>query len=127
MRGRADAAFVVACGAAALACAGLLAPYLRDRVMHRDEALALMVARRPVGELLETVQLVRGGAPLHFLLAALVADAGGGLAATRAVSVVFAVLAVVAVGLLGRALFGPLEGAAGAVAVALCPVALFYG
>ena len=44
--------------------------------MHRDEALAVMVARRPLGELLETVQLVRGGAPLHFLLAALVDRAG---------------------------------------------------
>ena len=43
--------------------------------MHRDEALAVMVARRPMGELLETVQLVRGGAPLHFLLAHVVAGA----------------------------------------------------
>src|SRR3954454_21853582 len=114
MRGRADAAFVVACGAAALACAGLLAPYLRDRVMHRDEALALMVARRPVGELLETVQLVRGGAPLHFLLAALVADLGGGLEATRAISAIGLLLAIVGVGLLGRALCGAAVGAAAA-------------
>ena len=88
-------------------------PYLGDRVMHRDEALAVMVARRPLGELLETVQLVRGGAPLHFLLAKLVAELGGGLVATRAISAVGLLLAIVAVGLLGRALAGPVVGAGG--------------
>jgi hypothetical protein len=95
--------------------------------MHRDEALALMVARRPLGELLETVQLVRGGAPLHFLLAKLVAELGGGLAATRAVSALGLVLAIVGVGLLGRALAGPVVGAAAAWVLALSPVALYYG
>ena len=95
--------------------------------MHRDEALAVMVARRPLGELLETVQLVRGGAPLHFLLAKLVAELGGGLVATRAISALGLLLAIVAVGLLGRALGGPAVGAAAAWIVALSPVALFYG
>jgi Dolichyl-phosphate-mannose-protein mannosyltransferase len=95
--------------------------------MHRDEALAVMVARRPLGELLETVQLVRGGAPLHFLLAKLVAEFGGGLVATRAVSAAGMLLAIVAVGLLGRALGGPAVGAGAAWIVALSPVALYYG
>ena len=95
--------------------------------MHRDEALAVMVARRPLGELLETVQLVRGGAPLHFLLAKVVAEFGGGLVATRAISALGLLLAIVAVGLLGRALAGPVVGAAAAWIVALSPVALYYG
>ena len=77
-------AYRVSIAAACVAAAARLLPYLGDRVMHRDEALAVMVARRPLGELLETVQLVRGGAPLHFLLAKLVAELGGGLVATRA-------------------------------------------
>jgi hypothetical protein len=120
-------AYRASIAAACAVAAGRLLPYMGDRVMHRDEALAVMVARRPLGELLETVQLVRGGAPLHFLLAKLVAELGGGLVATRAVSAVGLLLAIVAVGLLGRALAGPLVGAGAAWIVALSPVALYYG
>ncbi len=107
--------------------AARLFPFLGDRVMHRDEALTVMVARRPLGELLETVQLVRGGAPLHFLLAKLVAEFDGGLVATRAISALGLLLAIVAVGLLGRAIAGPAVGAAAAWILALSPVALYYG
>ncbi|HET6175073.1 MAG TPA: glycosyltransferase family 39 protein [Gaiellales bacterium] len=120
-------AFRASIAASCAVAAARLFPYLGDRVMHRDEALAVMVARRPLGELLETVQLVRGGAPLHFLLAKLVAELGGGLAATRAISAIGMLLAIVAVGLLGRALGGPVVGAGAAWIVALSPVALYYG
>ena len=120
-------AYRASIAAACAVAAARLLPYLGDRVMHRDEALAVMVARRPLGELLETVQLVRGGAPLHFLLAKLVAEFGGGLVATRAVSAAGMLLAIVAVGLLGRALGGPAVGAGAAWIVALSPVALYYG
>jgi hypothetical protein len=124
---RAALAFWLPVAAATTLCAGLLFPYLSDRVMHRDEALAVMVARRPLGELLETVQLVRGGAPLHFLLVALIERLGGGLTAARLLSAIAACVAVVAFALLGRALFGPIEGAVAAAGVAACPVALYYG
>jgi hypothetical protein len=120
-------AYRASIAAACAVAAARLLPYLGDRVMHRDEALAVMVARRPLGELLETVQLVRGGAPLHFLLAKLVAELGGGLVATRAISAAGMLLAIVAVGLLGRALGGPAVGAGAAWIVALSPVALYYG
>ncbi len=120
-------AYRASIAAACAVAAARLLPYLGDRVMHRDEALAVMVARRPLGELLETVQLVRGGAPLHFLLAKLVAELGGGLVATRAISAAGVLLAIVAVGLLGRALAGPVIGAGAAWIVALSPVALYYG
>ena len=120
-------AYRVSIAASCVVAAARLLPYLGDRVMHRDEALAVMIARRPLGELLETVQLVRGGAPLHFLLAKLVAELGGGLAYTRLISVVGLLLAIVGVGLLGRALAGPAVGAAAAWIVALSPVALYYG
>ena len=92
---RAALAFWLPVAAATALCAGLLLPYLSDRVMHRDEALAVMVARRPLGELLETVQLVRGGAPLHFLLVALIERLGGGLTAARLLSALAACVAVV--------------------------------
>src|SRR5689334_25428479 len=124
-RSRTDWAFAAACAAAAIAQLALTLPYLGRRVMHRDEALALMIARRPLGELLETVQLVRGGAPLHFLITSLIAHLDGGLVATRAFSALCGAVAVVGVGLLGRALFSAIEGAAAAFAVALCPVTLF--
>ncbi len=120
-------AYRASIAAACAVAAARLLPFLGDRVMHRDEALAVMVARRPLGELLETVQLVRGGAPLHFLLAKVVAEFGGGLVATRAISALGLLLAIVAVGLLGRALAGAAVGAAAAWIVALSPVALFYG
>ena len=89
-------AFRASIAAACVVAAARLLPFLGDRVMHRDEALAVMVARRPLGELLETVQLVRGGAPLHFLLAKAVAELGGGLVATRAISAAGFLLAIVA-------------------------------
>jgi hypothetical protein len=120
-------AYRASIAAACVVAAARLLPYLGDRVMHRDEALAVMVARRPLGELLETVQLVRGGAPLHFLLAKLVAEFGGGLVATRAISAAGMLLAIVAVGLLGTALGGRVVGAGAAWIVALSPVALYYG
>ena len=120
-------AYRASIAAACVVAGARVFPFLGDRVMHRDEALAVMVARRPLGELLETVQLVRGGAPLHFLLAKLVAEFDGGLVATRAISALGLLLAIVAVGLLGRALGGPAVGAAAAWIVALSPVALYYG
>ncbi|HEY1479885.1 MAG TPA: glycosyltransferase family 39 protein [Gaiellales bacterium] len=127
MRRNAALAFWLPVSAATALCAGLLFPYLSDRVMHRDEALAIMVARRPLGELLETVQLVRGGAPLHFLLVAAIERMGGGLTAARLLSALAACVAVVAIALLGRALFGPIEGVVAAAGLAACPVALYYG
>jgi mannosyltransferase len=119
--------FALALSGAAIVQLALTLPYLDRRPMHRDEALALMVARRPLGELLETVQLVRGGAPLHFLITSLIAHLDGGLVATRAFSALCGAVAVIAAGLLGRALFSAVEGAAASWALALCPVALFYG
>ena len=52
--------------------AGARPPVPGDRADAPRRGARVMVARRPLGELLETVQLVRGGAPLHFLLVALV-------------------------------------------------------
>jgi hypothetical protein len=48
---------------------------------HEDETLVLFVGRGSLGGLLDTVLAELGGAPLHFLLAWVVAHAGGGLTA----------------------------------------------
>src|ERR1700694_2480762 len=53
---------------------------------HEDETLALFVGRQSLGDLFHTVLGQRGGAPLHFLLAWIVAHAGGGLTELRLLS-----------------------------------------
>ncbi|HVN61455.1 MAG TPA: glycosyltransferase family 39 protein [Gaiellaceae bacterium] len=58
---------------------------------HEDETLALFVGRSSFGGLLHTVLGVRGGAPLHYVLAWAIAHTGGGLTGLRLVSAFFAV------------------------------------
>ncbi len=93
------------------ACAFGLAAFflicLRTWPPHEDETLALFVGRDSLGGLLHTVHAERGGAPLHFLFAWVVAHLGGGLTALRLVSALAAVasvpvLAMLAVRLAGR-------------------------
>ncbi len=89
-------------------CAAAVAAFLFARITawppHEDETLALFVGRQSLGGLLHTVLGQRGGAPLHFLLAWLVAHAGGGLTALRLLSAVFAIASVPVVALLGARL-----------------------
>jgi hypothetical protein len=67
---------------------------------HEDETLALFTGRAPVGQLVRTVLGERGGAPLHFFFAWLVAHTGGGLIGLRTVSAVFATASVPLIALL---------------------------
>jgi hypothetical protein len=61
---------------------------------HEDETLALFTGRSSVHDLVRTVLYERGGAPLHFLFAWVVAHTGGGLIGLRIVSALFAVASV---------------------------------
>ncbi|MHB8643539.1 MAG: glycosyltransferase family 39 protein [Gaiellaceae bacterium] len=61
---------------------------------HEDETLALFTGRSAVGNLVHTVLGDRGGAPLHFFFAWVVAHTGGGLVGLRVVSAVFATASV---------------------------------
>jgi hypothetical protein len=45
-----------------------LQPDVRGKPYYEDEAVAGLIAMRPLSEVLETVLLDRGGAPLHFVL-----------------------------------------------------------
>lgn len=94
---------------------------------HEDETLALFIGRKPFVGVLETVLGQRGGAPLHFVLGWIVAQAGGGPTELRLVSVIFAVASVPVVAVLGARLAG--RGTA-LTATALCAASwmlLFHG
>ena len=96
--------FWIGTSAVAVALAALLTWFLDSWPPHEDETLALFVGRGSLGDLLHTVILERGGAPLHFTFAWLVVHVGGGLGALRLVSVLFAVGSVPLIALLGARL-----------------------
>ena len=91
-------------------CTAAVAAFLLARVRawppHEDETLALFVGRGSLPHVLATVHGERGGAPLHFLLAWLVNELGGGLTELRLFSALFAVASIPVVALLVRRLAG---------------------
>jgi hypothetical protein len=113
----------VTCGAVA----GFLAHQLLAWPPHEDETLALFVGRDSFAGVVEHVTRERGGAPLHFVLAWLVAHAGLGLEGLRAVSAAFAVASLPLVALLGLRL-ADRRAALIATALAGCSwMLLFHG
>jgi hypothetical protein len=113
------------------ACTAAVAVFLLVQLTawppHEDETLALFVGRSSVGGLLDIVLGQRGGAPLHFLLAWIVAHTGGGLAALRLLSALFAVASVPVVAALCARLS---DRATALAATAICSaswVLLFHG
>src|SRR2546421_101897 len=103
-------AFWVATGAGTAGGAGGLRRFPRPPAPPQDEALALLVGRGSLGDVLHTVVAQRGGAPLHFLFAWAVVQLGGGLTALRVVSLVFAVASVPLIAELGARLADRLTG-----------------
>jgi hypothetical protein len=95
--------------------------------LFEDEAVAGLVAARPVGELLGTVMWDRGGAPLHFLLAHVGFAFSGGWETLRWLSVAAALASVPVCFDLGRRLGGPPAGAVAALLVASSTVLSIYG
>jgi hypothetical protein len=121
------AVFWVGTAIVAATLAGVLGWFLMAWPPHEDETLALFVGRNSLGGLLHTVIDERGGAPLHFLFAWVVVHLGGGLAALRIISLVFAVASVPLIALLGARLA---DRAVGVVAAALASgswVLIFHG
>lgn len=113
------------------ACAGAVLLFLALKLTtwppHEDETLALWVGRAPIGELLDTVLGQRGGAPLHFLVAWLVAHAGGDLTELRLLSALFAVASVPVVALLAARLAGRTVALTATAIVSASWVLLFHG
>jgi hypothetical protein len=94
---------------------------------HEDETLALFVGRHSFGDVLRIVLGRRGGAPLHFVIAFVVAHLGGGLSALRLVSALFAVASVPVVAALGTRLAGRAAGLGAAALSSGSWVLLFHG
>ena len=109
------------------AVAGFLGAQLLAWPPHEDETLALFVGRESLGGLFDTVLSERGGAPLHFLLAWLVAHMGGGLAELRVLSLLFAAASVPAVALLCLRLSGRGAALVATAAASASWMLLFHG
>jgi hypothetical protein len=113
------------------ACAAAVAAFLLARLTawppHEDETLALFVGRESLPDLLETVQAERGGAPLHFLFAWVVAHLGGGLDALRFFSALFAVASVPAIAALCARLAGRAAALVATAIAAASWMLLFHG
>lgn len=93
---------------------------------HEDEVLALYVGQGSLGGLADTVLGERGGAPLHFVFAWLVAHLGGGLTGLRLVSALFAVASIPLVGALGARLADRRVGVLAAALAASSWVVMFH-
>jgi hypothetical protein len=65
-------------------------PDISGKPWHEDEAVAGLISAQPLGAVLHTVLLDRGGAPLHFVLAHLALSVDGSATTLRWLSLVFA-------------------------------------
>jgi hypothetical protein len=92
--------FALGVAAVAVAAASFFVVQLQAWPPHEDETLALFVGRDSLGNAVHYVTHDRGGAPLHFLVAWVVAHLGFGLDGLRLASALFAVAALVTSALL---------------------------
>lgn len=105
----------------AAATASLLArtlPDITSKPWHEDEAVAGLIASRPLGDLLHTVLLDRGGAPLHFVLAHFAFAVDGSPATLRWLSLAFALATIPLCYDLARRLSGSFAGVTAAALAA---------
>lgn len=104
-----------------------IAPDVGPKPLWIDEAIAGLIAARPLPEVLETVLWDRGGAPLHFVLAHVAFAFDASPEALRWLSVVFALATPLVAFDLGRRLGGQLAGAVCALVVATSSLLWVYG
>ena len=123
----AERRFRLVLAALTLAPAVFLALRLTAWPPHEDEVLALFVGRHPLDELFGVVLDERGGAPLHFLVAWVVAHLGLGLEGLRAASALCAVASVPAIVLLARRLSDRITALVTGAIVAAGWMLLFHG
>jgi len=119
--------FALGVGGLALAAGAFFLARLTAWPPHEDETLALFTARDSFVGTITHVTRVRGGAPLHFVLAWGVAHAGFGLRGLRLVSAVLAVASVPAIALLGRRLTDARTAVLGTALAVGSWLFLFYG
>jgi len=113
-------------GLTALLCARLV-PDIAGKPFHEDEAVAGLISARPLGDLLHTVVLDRGGAPLHFLLAHVALAIDTTPESLRWLSLVFALATVPPCYDVTRRLSGQFAGLIAAALAATSQLLLVYG
>src|SRR4029450_10411113 len=121
----------VAAAASVAAATGFLlyrlAPDVTGKALYEDEGITALVSMRPLTEVLTTVVLDRGGAPLHFVLAHAVLAANASSSALRWLSVLFALASVPLCFDLGQRLGGMGAGVIAAVVAASSTALAVYG
>jgi hypothetical protein len=120
--------------APALALAGLttylllrLLPDVTGKPLHEDEAVAGLISAQPLADVLQTVVLDRGGAPLHFVLAHVALAFDPSAETLRWVSVVFALATIPLCYDLARRLAGSFAGLIAATLAATSQLLTVYG
>jgi hypothetical protein len=88
--------FALGVGGIALAATAFFQTQLNAWPPHEDETLAIFVGRDSISGAIHHVTQDRGGAPLHFLIAWIVAHLGLGLDGLRLASAAFAIASLVA-------------------------------
>src|SRR5204862_7594627 len=101
-------------------------PDVSGKPWHEDEAVAGLVSARPFGEVLHTVLLDRGGAPLHFVLAHAAFALGGSPETLRWLSLVFALATIPLCYDLARLLAGQFAGLTAAALAATSQLLAIY-
>jgi hypothetical protein len=120
-------ATAIALGAALVYLLVHLARDAASKPIYEDEALAGLIAAQSLPDVVEIVMVDRGGAPLHFLLAHFALALEPSVIALRAVSVIFALAAIVLCYDLGRRLDGRLAGVIAALVAATSELLGIYG
>jgi hypothetical protein len=85
-------------------------PDIKGKPWHEDEAVAGLISAQPLGEVLHTVLLDRGGAPLHFVLAHVAFAIDGSPRTLRWLSLAFALATIPLCYDLSRRLSGRFAG-----------------
>jgi hypothetical protein len=115
--------------ALAASVAYLLASVLPDvdgKPWHEDEAVAGLISAQPLGDVLHTVLLDRGGAPLHFVLAHLAFAVDGSPETLRWLSLLFALGTIPLCYDLARRLAGRFAGLTAAALTATSQLLAIY-
>ena len=111
----------------ALVLLARLVPDVTRKPWHEDEAVAGLISARPLPDVIHTVVVDRGGAPLHFLLAHVAFAIDGSATTLRWLSVVFALATVIVCHDLARLLAGRLAGLTAASLAATSQLLTVYG
>jgi hypothetical protein len=101
-------------------------PDVGHKPWHEDEAVAGLISARPLGDVLHTVLLDRGGAPLHFVLAHLAFAVDGSPRTLRWLSLLFALATIPLCYDLARRLAGQFAGVTAAALAATSQLLAIY-